>query len=66
MPSFGALLQAEVDRGLRKEAAGMFRGNTTADRMEVLSERRRNASEALLSPPAPENATAAEFREVNT
>ena len=54
-----------MDRGLRKEAAGKS-GNTTADRMEILSERRRNASEALLSPPAAEDVSAAESKEVIT
>lgn len=44
---------AEIERALRKETDGSS-GNTTSERMEILSERRRNATEALLGPPADE------------
>lgn len=45
--------QAEIERALRKDTDGNA-GNTTGERMEILSERRRNATVSLLGPPADE------------
>ena len=42
-----------MERALRKDTDGNA-GNTTGERMEILSERRRNATKARLGPPADE------------
>ena len=54
LPEFVCPVQAEIERHLHKEATDGKTRNTTSDRMEILSERRRNATEALLTPPADE------------